>query len=34
MGDGQDAALAEHDVKVQILRQPFPELHRMFINRG
>ncbi len=28
------AALAEHHVVVQVLRQPFPQLHRLLVQRG
>jgi hypothetical protein len=28
------AALAEHHVVVEVLRQAFPQLHRLFVQRG
>lgn len=34
MREVHHAALAEHDVVVEILREPFPKLHRLFVKRG
>ena len=34
MGDGENAALAEHHIEVQVLRHAFPQLHRVLVDGG